>query len=371
MEECFLKDYGTLKLLCDTSGITGFERRTSELVKNYFSSYCDETVLDEFNNVVGIIRANGRKNIASENGEKKERPYRIMIAAHIDEIGMLVKKHEKGGFLRIGRISGVDPKTLLASRVVVHSSSGRDIKGIIGALPPHLVKEDDKEKAPDFDDLFVDTGLKDDELRNLVSVGDPVSIFSPLEQHHNKRIVSGKALDNRISVMAMIKAMEMLKKSGTPNDIIFVASVREETNSMGAAATAYSLQPDLGIVIDATHGKTGNEDDGDERTFICGKGPVVCIAPILSRKITDYLIKICKEKGYSGSVEVDNGDTGTDALSMTVASRGIPCGLISIPVKYMHTQVEMADMKDINAAAQVLAEFARSSLEMVRDLLCS
>lgn len=364
-----MRDFGKLKLLCDTTGVTGFERRVSEVVKNHFSKYCDEVVVDEFNNVVGIMKASSRKNASSDNG-KKERPFRIMFAAHIDEIGMLVKNYEKGGFLRIARISGVDPKTLLAKKVVVHSSSGHEIRGIIGALPPHLIKEEDRDKAPNFEDLFIDTGLKDEELKNLVSIGDPVSFEAYLEMHHNKRMVSGKALDNRCSVMALIKTMELLRQSIFHHDLIFVATVREETNSMGASSVAYSLEPDVGIVIDVTHGKIGKDDDGDERTFICGKGPVVCIAPVLSQKITDSLLKICREKGFSNNVEVDNGDTGTDALSITVASKGIPCGLISIPLRYMHTQVEMADMKDITGAAQVMAEFAKTTPETVRDLLC-
>lgn len=358
-----MKDFGTLKLLCETAGVTGNERRIAEVVKNQFTKYCDSVVVDEFNNVVGIMKAN------DTTSNSKGKCYRLMFVSHIDEIGMMVKKVEKGGFVRVSKISGVDPKTLLSTKVVIHSSSGEIIKGVIGATPPHLIKKEDKNKTPKFDDIYIDTGLSDEALEKAVQIGDSVTYDTTLEMI-NKNVVTGKALDNRCSIMTLIKTMQELKGITYQNDLIFVASVGEEFNSLGATIAVTNLEPDLAVAIDVTHGKAGSDDDGDEKTFVCGKGPVVLYSPILNRKITQKFNDICKANGFTNEVEVDNRDTGTDAFALTVGGTGTPCAVLSIPLKYMHTQAEMLDFRDIIYTSDTLIDFIMLDSNVLGDLLC-
>ena len=358
-----MKDYGILKLLCETPGISGHEAKVSEVVKNIFQKYCDEIIVDEFYNVAGFIKA-------KKLPEGQQRPFRMMFVAHIDEIGMVVSKYEKNGFLRLSKVSGIDPKTLLSAKLNIHTSKHGIIKGVVGSIPPHLLNGSEKDKAVMLKDIFVDTGYSEEDVRKMISIGDPVTFDTDLIQLKDCS-VSGKALDNRCSIFALYNMLQRLSNEEFENDLIIVASVREEENSFGAYIASYSIEPDLAIAVDVTHGKPGKSDNDDkDQMFPLGKGPVICKAPILNSKITEMLYDICSDLDYTQQIEVDNSDTGTDASELFVASKGIPVAVLSIPLKYMHTQTEVADIRDIEGAGEVLAEFACLSNEEVRELLC-
>lgn len=362
-----MKDIGILKLLCQTTGVTGHEKNIAVIIRNIFEKFCSEVVTDPFSNVIGVMKAKVRESSFAANGDK---PVRILFTAHMDEIGMMVSRIETGGFLKISKISGVDPKVLVAKKLLIHSAEG-PLKGIVASVPPHLSAPEDRKKALMFEDLYVDTGLPEEVVREKVQIGDIVS-FAPSFETQGMHMVSGKALDNRAGIFTLVKIMQLLKEKSFCYDIIFLAAVSEEFDSFGAAAGTHRLEPDLAVVVDVTHGKVGMLDvpPEDKQFFSLGKGPVICRSPILNRKLTDGLIAISREKGWKPGVEVDNRDTGTDALAVAITGRGCATALVSIPIRYMHTQVEMLQLEDIEATAEVLAELALQNSIQVREYLC-
>ena len=359
-----MKDIGILKLLCETAGATGYEKNISVIVKTIFEKFCDEVITDRFSNVIGVMKAKVRE--VSSQGEK---PIKIMFTAHMDEIGMLVTKVENGGFVKITKISGVDPKTLTAKKVIIHTAK-KPVKGIVTSIPPHLTSAEDRKKAPDFDELYVDTGLSDEEAGEIIFPGDVVT-YAPSFETQGMNMVSGKSLDDRAGIFTLIKTMQILKERSFGCDVIFLAAVSEEFNSLGAAAGTYRVEPDLSVVVDVTHGKVGAADVSDEhQLFSLGKGPVVCKAPILSSKLTNGILEICREKGVRSKIEVDNRDTGTDAFYVSVAKKGCATALLSLPLKYMHTQVEMINLKDIEMTAEIMADLVLQSSAKLKEYIC-
>jgi len=359
-----MRDIGILKLLSETAGVTGSEKSIAVIVKNIFEKFCNETIIDEFSNVIGVMKAKVR-----DYGNSEDKPVKIMYTAHLDEVGMIVKKIETGGFVKIGKIHGVDPKTLVSKKLTIHSSTG-PIKGIVASIPPHLSNEEDRRKAVTFDDIYVDTGLSEESVKEKISVGDMVS-FSQEFETYGLDMAAGKSLDNRAGVFSLIKTMQILKDKSFSYDIIFLAAVSEEFNSLGAITGTYKIEPDIAVVVDVNHAKMGVTDGGDNRQiFSQGKGPVVCKSPILSPKLTQGLVNICKGMGMKVQIEVDNKDTGTDALYVSLAQKGCATALLSIPLKYMHTQVEMINIKDIELTAEVMAQLSLQNSILVRDYIC-
>lgn len=357
-----MKDIGILKLLCETEGVTGHEKDISFIVKNIFEKFCNEVKVDDHFNVIGVMKAKVKENPAGE------RALRILYTAHMDEIGMLVSGISTGGFVKITKVSGVDPKTLVAKKVVIHTATG-SIKGIVASVPPHLTEPEERKNALMFEDLYVDTGLSEETVKDRVAVGDVVS-YAPSFETQGMHMASGKSLDDRAGIFTLIKTMQILKERSFSYDILFLAAVSEELNSLGAMTGAWKLEPDLCVAVDVTHGKAGMGDQSDtHQLFSLGKGPVVCRAPVLSNRLTKGLMDICKDKGYKPQIEVDNRDTGTDAFAASIARQGCATALLSLPLKYMHTQVEMVHLEDIEATAEVMAELALQSSSQIRGYL--
>ena len=358
-----MKDIGILKLLCETTGVTGHEKDISFIVKNIFEKFCNEVRVDDHYNVIGVMKAKLKDDGALRDGKA----LRLLYTAHMDEIGMVVTEVATGGFVKITKIAGVDPKTLVAKKVIIHTTTG-NIKGIVASVPPHLTDPEERNKALLFEELYVDTGLPEEEVREKIATGDIVS-YAPSFETQGVHMVSGKALDDRAGVFTLIKTMQILKERTFSFDILFLAAVSEEFNSLGAMTGAWKLEPDLCVVVDATHARAGIGEQADVQLHTLGKGPVICRSPILSSRLTKSVIEICKEKWWKPQIEVDNKDTGTDAFAASVARGGCATALISLPTKYMHTQVEMMHLGDIEATAEVLAELAMQSSAQIRGYL--
>ncbi len=359
-----MKDIGILKLLCETPGVTGHEKDISFIVKNIFEKFCNEVKVDDHYNVIGVMKAKLKDNGSAPG----ERALRLLYTAHIDEIGMMVSEISTGGFIKIAKVAGVDPKTLVAKKVVIHTATG-NIKGIVASIPPHLTAAEERKNALMFEDLYVDTGLSEETVKERISVGDVVS-YAPSFETQGVHMASGKSLDDRAGIFTLIKTMQILKERTFSYDILFLAAVSEELDSLGTMAGTWKLEPDLCVAIDVTHGKAGiGEQSEFHQLQMLGKGPVVCRSPILSHRLTKGIIDICKEKGWKPQLEVDNRDTGTDAFAASVARQGCATALVSLPLKYMHTQVEMVHLEDIEATAEVLAELAMQSSMQIRGYL--
>ncbi|MCX8132138.1 MAG: M20/M25/M40 family metallo-hydrolase [Clostridia bacterium] len=331
-----------LKRLSTYAAVSGYEKDMAEQMKELFGEYCDDVGIDKFYNVVAIKRGTG-------NGK-----YRIMITAHLDEIGFLVKSIDENGFLRLANIGGIDSKILLAQEVTVH---GRDkIPGFIGAKPPHLLKPEETKKAVKMDDLYVDVGMNAEYVKNIISIGDLITFKSEMNELQGGKL-SGKTVDNRCGIAVLLGVMEELTKVLHEIDVYFVATVQEETHCTGAETVSFNLEPDIAVIIDACHGDM--PDAPKDETYPLGKGPAIAIGPNLHRKFTKKLMEICKEENIPFQIDVEPDDTGTEAWITQVSRAGIPSLLVSIPVRYMHTTVETVDVQDIKNAARAVAAFVK------------
>ncbi|MDO4563771.1 MAG: M20/M25/M40 family metallo-hydrolase [Clostridia bacterium] len=330
-----------LKALDAPRGISGRETAVASVVKNYFSKFCDSVSTDNLGSVYGV------KHCAKEGAPT------LMFEAHLDEIGMVVSGFTKEGSLRFIPIGGIDAKILPGMCVTVHSQSG-DIFGVIGAKPPHLVT--DRSKAPLISDMAVDIGYSEEKTRSLVCVGDTISVNATFEKLCGT-CAAGRCFDDRASIAVIIKALEIMQSYNITCHIHAVAAVQEEVGLRGAAVAAANIMPDAAIAIDVCHGKSAGVDEG---AFECGKGIVVSVGPNLHPRLTKKLLDTAAAERLDVQLDADGGNTGTDAWEIQVAKTGIPVALLSVPLRYMHSNYEVCDTRDLESAARLLAQTALS-----------
>ena len=346
-----MKTEDMLKALTEAPGISGAEDDVAHLLRNYFARLADEATIDKFQNVIGVKK--GRTS-----GGK------VMMAAHIDQIGFLVKTFDKGGFIRLAAVGGHDPRVLPGQSVVIYGKE--QVKGIIGTTPPHLQKPGDTAKITSLDDLYVDTGLDETTLKNKVRVGDPV-LFDNVCTELQGGLYAGAAMDNRAGVLVLLETLKILEKMRHDWDVYMVGTAQEEVGTRGAAMTAYEIAPDVGIAIDVTFGDFPGIPERD--TAKLGKGGAVAIGPNFHPALTEKLMELAQEWEVPFQKEFIPRPGGTDAVSMQIAARGVPMVQVSIPLRYMHTTVETLDLKDIKRAARLLALFAAQLEQAHREVL--
>lgn len=323
------------------NAVSGFESSLAQHIADMFSQYCDSVDVDRFHNVTGVMKGCGSTNL------------KLLITAHYDEIGLMVKSIDEKGFIKFTAVGGIDARILLAQEVIVHGR--KDILGIIGAKPPHLLDAEESSKAVKLEDLAIDTGLDAAKVKELAAIGDIITFKAdPIKLLGGK--VSAKSLDNRSGVAALVEAMKELCGKRHTHDVYFTATVQEEEHLTGAITAAYSVRPDAALVIDVCHGDM--PDASKEDTFPLGKGPAIGLGPILDRKISRKLIEIARDRNIPYQVDVEPRDTGTEAWAIQVSRSGVRTGLISIPDRYMHTPVEAVSIDDIRNSARLAAEFA-------------
>ncbi len=334
-----------LQDLADAPGAAGREEGIRETLEPLWRPLADEVRVDSMGNLIALQRGSG----------PEPRPA-IMGAAHMDEIGLLVTGLE-GAFLRVGDLGGIDRRVLLGLQVRVHGR--RDLPGVIGSRPPHVLPAAERQNVLPWHELFVDVGLPADEVAALMRVGDTVTIEQPLIALKSNR-AAGKALDNRASVAALTLALEALRRRHHAWDFCAVATVQEEVGIKGAITSAYGVAPDLAVALDVTFAKQYN--DSDSGTFELDKGPTIGIGPNFHPQIVKRLIEAAEGEEIPMAQEPLPGSSGTDAWGIQLAREGIPTGLISIPVRYMHQPVETVALRDIERAGRILAGFV-SGLE--------
>lgn len=338
-----------LKNITAIPGPSGREEAVGAYVKECMLAYTKDVWQDALGNTMGKMG--------------KEGPV-VFVCAHMDEIGLLVMGIEDNGFLRISNVGGVDPRILPGSMVKVCGK--QMIKGVIGALPPHL-SQGSKKKASAVSELFVDTALPYEKVKELISVGDVVVFDAPLVQLLNGR-VAGKTLDDRACLTAMLLCMESLKDVNLHCQVVFCASVQEEVGCRGALVASYGVKPDMAVAFDVTHAfpQMGADESRlhpiDQVTATCGPN----IHPAMFRRFCE----MAKKENVPLSVAVSAGPTGTDARSIQIAGDGVPTALLEIPLRYMHTSVEMIDANIMAQAGRLLAAFLRSIEEGWEDWLC-
>jgi endoglucanase len=329
-----------LKRLSEADGIAGFEGPVRELLRQIWHPFVDEMQDDKLGSLIALKRGAG----------SEPRP-KLMLAAHIDEIGLMVTGIEEG-FLRITRVGGTDRRVMLGLEVIVHGR--RDLPGIVATRPPHVLPAEDRGRIVGWDKLFVDVGLPAKEVERLVTVSDLISIRRETVELKNRR-VAGKAMDDRACVAAVTLALERLSAVEHAWDVVAVATTQEETGLKGAITSAYGIAPDLAVALDVTFGKQPGVSEVD--AFPLGEGPTIGIGPNFHPKLVARLKEIAEAHEIPYQIEPIPGLSGTDAWGIQVVREGVPTALISIPVRYMHQPVETLAVQDVERAGRLLAAF--------------
>lgn len=329
-----------LRRLLQYSGISGHEEDFDEKAAEMLKEYCAEVTINKTGSIWGCL------------GTTEKNKKTILLEAHLDRIGLVVSEILDDGFVRFRTLGGVDERILPASEVCIIGKER--CFGVIGAVPPHLKgNAGENEKTPGVSDMVIDTGLDLEELKAKISVGDPILLKSDFVELLDGR-VSSAALDNRAGMAAIFECLDLVKGQELPVNVCVAFTVGEELGLQGARALVCDPEPDLAIVIDVTHGTTHDSEKSD--TFVLGSGADICRGPNLHYEITNRIIALAKEKKIPYEIEVAAGNTGTNAWALQVAGNGIACALISIPIRYMHTTVETADIADVKNVGKLLAE---------------
>lgn len=332
-----------LNNLLTQSGVSGYENNVASAVVEGFRGLYDEFRLDPLGNLILLKKGEGRGD--------EPRP-RVMLAAHMDEIGFVITKVEDEGGLRFSNIGGIDPRVLPGQEVIVHGK--RDLMGVIGSKPPHIQDHDEAKKAMKREDMFIDVGLTRAELEGLVSVGDTATIYrEPIIL--KDEFLAAKALDDRAGVGVLFTCLEELSRMRHLADVYCVSTVQEEVGIRGAIVGTYSIVPDVGIAVDVCHADMPGVPEYD--TVPMDKGPALGFGPHVHPRIYERLVKTAEDAGIPYQVDPSPYPGGTDAWGIQMAREGIPTALVSIPLRYMHTSVEMVCLRDIKRSGRLLARF--------------
>jgi len=333
----------TLKLLRElsqASGVSGYENEAQEVARRALVPYADALRTDALGNLIALKRG------ARPEGT----PVRsILLAAHCDEIGLMVTGFEQG-FLRFTRVGGVDVRTILGQEVVVHGR--RPLPGIVASRPPHVMTKEEMDKPVPLDKLFIDVGLPAERVQELVRVGDVITLRREMVELA-EGFVAGKAMDDRAGVAALVFCLEALSTLRHTWDVYAIATTQEEVGLRGAMVSAYSVAPDLAIAVDVTFGK--QQGVSENESVELDAGPTIGKGPNFHPLLVERLLATAGEHELPHQVEIIPGRSGTDAWAIQVAREGIPTALLGIPLRYMHTTVETVCIKDIERTGRLLA----------------
>ena len=336
-----------LKSLLDSPGPSGFETAPSRLWRTAAEQFADEVTVDIGGNCVASINPDGAP--------------RVMLAGHIDEIGMMINHVDDQGFIYFSTIGGWDHQVLVGQRVAIATKRG-NVEGVIGKKPIHLIKTDDRDTASKVTDLWIDIGAKTkSEALKRVRIGDPAVLASSTLELPHRRIVS-RSMDNRIGAFVVLDALRILAHRKPAAGVFAVATVREEIawTGGGAKTSASGLDPHVAIVVDVTHATDHPTVEQKEHGDIkLGKGPVLSRGSVVNPVVFETLVKVAETQKIPYQLAAAPSDTGTDADFIHTTLRGVATGLVSLPNRYMHSPNEMVDLGDVDKAAKLLAAFAR------------
>jgi putative aminopeptidase FrvX len=330
----------TLEKLSNACGIPGREEEVRSLMKNFLKPHMDEVKEDKLGNVIGIKK--GKKNTPN-----------VMLAAHMDEIGLLVKTISKEGFIQFTKMGGIDDRILLAQNIIVYTEK-EPLHGIIGSKPPHIQKEEERKKVLSYDELFIDVGAgSQEEAKKMgIKIGDPIG-FDIRFSRVGKSIVIGKALDDRAGCAVMIETIKRLKN--TECTLYAVGTVQEEVGLRGATTAAFEIYPDIGIALDVTVAGDVPEVREVEAPIKMRKGPSIEIADsglITHPKVLRLLIDAAEENKIPYQLEAGLPGS-TDAARISLTREGVPSGVVSVPTRYIHSPSSLLSLEDTENAAKL------------------
>jgi putative aminopeptidase FrvX len=335
-----------LRSLLSAHGPSGYETQPAGVWRDAASGFADVRVDDMGNSYATVKGTAGGLSLA--------------IIGHVDEIGLIVTHIDDSGFLYFGSVGGWDPAILIGQRVTVTTRDGQ-VPGVVGKKPIHLIKPDERDKGTKLTELHIDIGAKDgDEARGLVRIGDTAVITGDPVELPNGRAVS-RAMDNRLGAFVAYEAARLVAEAGgAPGDVHAVAAVQEEIGLNGARTAAHSLRPDVAIVVDVTHATDAPGVEAKELgEHKLGSGPVIERGAILNPAIFELLHEVAEAEAIPFTISASGRGTGTDADVVHMSRDGIPTTVIGLPLRYMHSPVEMVQVEDVLNAAKLIAAFAQ------------
>jgi putative aminopeptidase FrvX len=337
-----------LKKLVNTPSPTGHETRGQRVWLDYVIPLAEKNFSDAYGNCVAVLNQGSAP--------------RLMLAAHADEIALAVNFIDEDGYLYVRKMGGVDPAITKAQRVTIHSREGA-VRGVVGNVAPHLTKHDGDPKPPKIHDLFIDIGASSrKEAEQIIRIGDPITLVDEFEELRNGLVVA-RAFDNRIGTWAVAEALRLLadKKRKLKAEVCAVSNVQEEVGLLGARQIAYSLKPDVALVVDVTHATdyptVSKPQHGDIRI---GKGPTITHGGCNHAEVVRRLEEVARQRKIPLQHEAMSATSGTDTDVIFWTRGGIPSALISLPNRYMHSPVEVVSLNDLEKIPELLAAFALS-----------
>jgi len=332
-------DVNLLKKVCEIPGAPGFEQPIRSFILSHLKPYSLELSTDSMGNVIAYKKGKSAK--------------KLMLAAHMDEISFIVTHIDDDGFIRFQPLGGFDPKTLTAQRVIIHAKE--DVIGVMASKPIHIMTAEERRKAPELKDYFIDTGLKGEEVKKLVSVGAPITRERELIEMGD--CVNSKSIDNRVSVFVLLELMKSLSSEEVPFDVYGVFTVQEEVGIRGATVAASAINPDYGIAIDTTIAYDLPGAQAHEMITKLGHGTAIKVLDGMT--IADYrMVEFMKQQAIKHSIDhqmeiLPAGGTDTAAIQRA-GNGGSISGAISIPTRHLHQVIEMAHKKDIKDSIDLL-----------------
>ncbi len=331
-------DVKLLAEICETAGAPGFENRVRKLVLREIESLVDEFSIDNLGNVTAIKKG-------------KDSSKKVMLGAHMDEIGFIVTHIDDNGFVRFHTLGGFDPKTLTAQRVIVHGK--KDLMGVMGSKPIHVMTAEERNKVPKSTDYFIDMGMNKEEVEKHIEIGNPITRERQLIEMGD--CVNCKSIDNRVSVYILIEVLKQLKT--IPYDVYAVFTVQEEVGLRGANVSALNIQPDFGFGIDTTIAFDVPGAAAHEKVTELGKGAAIKIMDsqtICDHRMVSFMKKTADAHKITWQPEIlTAGGTDTAGIQRMTPGGSI-AGAVSIPTRHIHQSIEMANKKDIKGSIDIL-----------------
>ena len=325
-----------LKGLCSAKGVSGAENEAAAVAAEMLEKYMPA----------------GIDNLGSVTGSMGDGDVHILLDAHLDQIGLVVTAIDETGFLKVAKCGGADIRVLAAAEVTVHGKE--PLFGVITSTPPHLSKPEDTDKAKGFDEIAVDIGMKKEQAEKLVSPGDRITFNGEyLELLGNK--ISSPSIDDRAGIAAVLRCLELIKNKKLNCKISVLFSAQEETGGSGAQAGAFAAEADEAIAVDVSFAKAPGVSD--DKYAVLGEGTMIGFGPSLDYDMSRKLSAIAENKGILNQPEVMGGKTGTNCDEIQIAGKGVKTALLSIPLRNMHTAVEVCDLADIENTARLMAEY--------------
>lgn len=337
MPDQFLKD------LLSTPGTSGFEQNVQKVVRSFVQPFADSVETDTHGNVIAAVNPEGKR--------------RILLDAHCDQIGLIVRHIDDQGFIRVSAVGGWDMQILLGQRMLVHTANG-SIPGVIARKAIHLMDESDRKTVPKINELWIDIGsATTEETREIVAIGDSVTPEPCLRELRNGRL-SGVAMDDRTGVWVIMNALKLIAAAKPTAAVFAVSSVQEEIGLRGATTSAYNVNPEIAIAVDVTHATDcPGIDQNEHGRILLGGGPVVVRGANANPRVFDLLIATAEKHKMTVQINALARPASNDGAAIQVSRGGCATGLVTLPNRYMHSPVEVVAESDLQESAKLIAEF--------------